>query len=53
MNVLLLSLRGAHRSLGQSGDDVSQGRQRLVDVLRLVQNSPSRSGLADLRTEEP
>lgn len=45
-------IRGAHRSLSQSRDDVSQGRQRLVDVLCLIQNSPGSSGLTDLKKEQ-
>lgn len=44
--------RGAHRSLSQSRDDVSQSRQRLVDILCLIQNSPGSSGLTDLKKEE-
>lgn len=44
--------KGAHRSLSQSRDDVSQSRQRLVDIFCLIQNSPGSSGLTDLKKEE-
>lgn len=47
-----IGVRGAHRSLSQSRDDVSQSRQRLVDILCLIQNSPGSSGLTDLKKEE-
>lgn len=46
-----IGVRGAHRSLSQSRDDVSQSRQRLVDILCLVKNRPGSSGLTDLKKE--
>lgn len=41
-------LGNTYSALSQGRDHVSQGRQRLVDILCLVQHSPFCSGLADL-----
>lgn len=41
-------LGNTYCALSQGRDHVSQGRQRLVDILCLVQHSPFGSGLADL-----
>lgn len=38
----------SHRALGQSRDDISQSRKRLVDVFSLIKNGSCRSGLTDL-----
>lgn len=50
--VLVIEVRGTHRALSQSRDDVSQSRERLVDILCLVQDRPSSACLADLKEEE-
>jgi hypothetical protein len=39
-------------SIGQSRDDVSEGGERLVDVLGLVKNRTFGSGFADLHNIE-
>lgn len=45
---ILKRVKIAHRALSQGRDDISESRERLVDVFSLIQDGTCSSGLTDL-----